>query len=160
MIRASAWLALAALAACGSDREPGNAAEESGASAKAVQTATPVGLFESDSPVGTSQICFERAGADYRFGLTLRGTDNLSCSGSGRAALAGDTITLTMEGDEPCVLQARQIGTRLDIVTPAPESCAYYCAPGLSLAGRFEKVGGEPADAARARDLVGDPLCG
>src|SRR5687768_7263776 len=88
MMRASAWLVLTTLAACGSDGEPGNRAKESGAPAKAVQTATPVGLFESDSPVGASQICFQRDGADYRFGLTLRGADNLSCSGSGRAVQA------------------------------------------------------------------------
>lgn len=160
MIRASAWILLAGLAACGPDPQAGNASGERGKPARAIQTATPVGLFESQGPGGTSQICFEQDGAAYRFALALRGADNRGCSGSGRADLAGDTLILTMEGDEPCVLNARQAGTRLEIAAPVPASCAYYCAPGLSLSGSFEKVGGEPGDAARARDLVGDPLCG
>jgi hypothetical protein len=41
-----------------------------------------------------------------------------------------------------------------------PDGCAYYCGARARLTGaRFAQVGTGREDAAKAKDLVGDPLC-
>jgi hypothetical protein len=159
-MRILACLLLAGLAGCASEGESGGNDARSAEAPARIQTATPVGLYEAGPATARSQICLLDEGDDYRFGLVLRGADSLSCSGAGSATVSGDRLLFTMAGDQPCTLEARVVGARLELVAPAPASCAYYCAPGVALAGTFDKVGGERSDALRARDLVGDTLCG
>jgi hypothetical protein len=86
---------------------------------------------------------------------------NGPCAGAGEAVRKADRLSLTMAGDGECTIRAHIAGTKVTFPRVIPKGCAYYCAPGASLAGEaFEKIGGKAADAERALDLVGDPLCG
>lgn len=83
-----------------------------------------------------------------------------SCGGAGEAVRQGNVLRLTMTGDKKCAIEARIAGTQVTLPPDLSEECAYYCAPGATLAGAaFEKIGGTAEDAMRATDLAGDPLC-
>ena len=65
-----------------------------------------------------------------------------------------------MNGESACAIEARLEGRRLTFPASLPRGCAYYCSPGGGTGTPpFEKVGGTRADALRARDLAGGPLC-
>ena len=145
------------LAACGGGG--GDAAGEAGgrSTPPPVQTSELTGLYEAAG----SQMCMitEASGA-AAFGL-VREAPNGSCSGAGDASRTGNRLRLTMAGDEECVIEAQIEGTQMTFPAAVPESCAYYCGAGATLAGtRLEKTGGTTQDAMRATDLAGDPLCG
>jgi hypothetical protein len=126
---------------------------------RAVQTATLTGLYES-AGAAPSQLCITEQGRAARFGLVTRQNGRPGCSGAGSAARAGAILRLTMDGDSACAIEARIEGGRVTFPASLPRGCAYYCAPGARAAGTaFAKTGGTRADAVRARDLVGDPLC-
>lgn len=125
-----------------------------------VQTATLTGLYES---AGTppSQLCITEQGSSARFGLVIRRNGRRGCSGVGTAVRNGSTLRLTMGGESPCAIDARLEGGRLTFPPGLPATCAYYCAPGIVMGSTpFEKTGGSREDALRARDAVGDRLCG
>ena len=163
-----ALLALLLLAGCGPDeggnraRAPGESGERGRSPAEAaIQTADLTGLYESRGGAEPSQLCvLDRGTGNTRFGLVLRGSGEGACSGAGAAVRRGESVTLTMEGDEPCAIEARLAGGRLAFPAELPAGCAYYCGSAATMAGaEFAKVGGTAQDAMRARDLVGDPLC-
>ncbi|NTZ43392.1 hypothetical protein G7A66_09920, partial [Altererythrobacter sp. SALINAS58] len=84
-----------------------------------------------------------------------------SCSGAGDAVREDDVLRLTMAGSEPCTIAATVEDRQVAFPSVLPEGCAYYCGPGSGLTDTvFEKTGGTFADAMRALDPVGDPLCG
>ena len=152
------------VAACGGagDRSAGEAvepAQQVEAPAAPIQTATLTGLYEGGSAARRSQICIVESGGAARFGLVVR-TAGGSCSGAGRAAAGPGRLILTMAGDSACRIEAG-VDVRRIVFPPTVEGgCAYYCAPGATMAGaRLDKTGGTRDDAMRARDLVGDPLC-
>lgn len=151
--RAAALVLLIALSGCG--REDGNS---SGNSASGL-----VGLYEGGEGSRRNQLCLiDRDGAT-RFGLIVwAGEGNESCTGKGRATRQGDKLSLAMQGDEACTIEARIEGGSV-VVLPAglAPGCAYYCGPGVGMTGaRFDRAGDRPDDARRAVDLVGDLLCG
>ena len=153
-------LASCRAAACGQQGTTGNGCASGTAGAPTrgpVQTATLTGLYESDgTPPG--QLCITEQGR-ARFGLVSR-RGGPGCSGAGIATRAGATLRLVMDGDSPCAIEARLAGGRVTFPDSLPRGCAYYCAPGAAAAGiAFVKTGGTRADALRARDLVGGPLC-
>lgn len=124
------------------------------------QTWTLTGLYEApgDRP---SQVCIVQQGERARFGLVTRQSGRAGCSGAGAAVRRGDDLTLTMDGESPCTIGARVRGRAVTFPAALPRGCAYYCAPGATLAAlALTKTGGRSEDALRARDLVGDPLCG
>ena len=124
-----------------------------------VQTATLTGLYETGS-TPPSQLCIAEQGRAARFGLVIRRNGRPGCSGAGTATRAGPTLRLAMSGDSPCAIEARLEGGRVTFPASLPASCSYYCAPGIVMGSTvFEKTGGTQADAQRARDSVGDPLC-
>ena len=151
------------LIGCGTG-DPANDSARADRAAKAtVQTATLTGLYEGRSGAEQpNQLCIlDQGTGDARFGLVLWGEGDNSCSGDGIAVRQGEMLRLDMAGDEECRIEARIAGTRVTLPASLPEGCAYYCASGARLtAAAFDKVGGTAEDAARARDLVGDPLCG
>jgi hypothetical protein len=162
-----ALLVLIALAGCRGEQQgnggPGPAASGAAGSAKAVQTATLTGLYESATAPRRNQMCMiEREGRAGTFGFVIWGPGEKSCSGSGPATREGNVLRLRLDGDESCVLDARVEGTRITLPTDIPSDCErYYCGVGVQMGGvTFDKVAGEQADALRATDLVGDPLCG
>jgi hypothetical protein len=125
------------------------------------QTATLTGLYESGTAPRRNQMCAVEAGGRARFGLVVASAPNESCSGNGIATRSGNALRLTMQGDEACTIEARLEGTRVAFPPNVPAGCSYYCSRGGRLAGAaFDKTGGTDADAARAQDLIGDPLCG
>lgn len=147
------------LAACGGSGGDEPAPRESRAP---VQTAELTGLYESrGDDAQRSRMCIlSRSDGAARFGLVVE-TPGGSCSGAGEAARNANLLRLTMTGDEECVVDAAVDGTHVAFPPSVSESCAYYCAPGATLAGRsFEKTGGASNDAMQAADLAGDPLCG
>jgi hypothetical protein len=161
-MRCIALLALL-LAGCGSGGGGNNNPHQAHPPAQAaVQTAALTGLYESGQGPQRSQLCMiERGAGGTRFGLVLRGAADASCSGAGTASRRGALVRLTMEGDQPCVVEARLEGGRLVFPASLPSGCAYYCGGSATMAGAaFAKVGGTEQDALRALDLVGDPLCG
>jgi hypothetical protein len=142
--------------------EPGNEAAAPPAGQRGpVQTATLTGLYET-SGTPPSQLCITEQGRAARFGLVIRRNGRPGCSGAGTAVRSGASLRLTMNGDSPCAIAARLEGGRLSFPASLPATCSYYCAPGAAAGAggmTFEKTGGTSADARRARDIVGDPLC-
>jgi hypothetical protein len=153
---------LALVVSCSAEPETGDnhAGGSAAASAPAVGTRRSsglTGLYESGGPQAVNQLCI----VDDGFGIVIWGAALASCSGSGRIERDGDRLRLTMTGDSPCVLEARIRGTTIALPEEAPASCSYYCGARARLAGtQLRRVDASRADALKARDLVGEPLCG
>jgi hypothetical protein len=65
-----------------------------------------------------------------------------------------------MTGDEACAIDAAIEGDTIVLPNSVPAGCAYYCGARARLGGaRLTQVGTGRDDAAKAKDLVGDPLC-
>lgn len=161
-----ALLLLIALAGCRSETGNGaNATASPGGTGTggAVQTATLTGLYEGGAAPRRNQLCMiAREGRDTGFGFVTWGPGDKNCSGSGTATRDGNVLRLRLDGDESCALQASIDGRKVTLPASVPAECQrYYCGAGAQMSGAtFEKVAGEQADALRAVDLVGDPLCG
>lgn len=157
-------LAFALVAGCDQEsRAPGNDAANRAVTAPAsrapAQTATLTGLYES-AGAQPSQLCITEQGRAARFGLVTRRNGQAGCSGAGSATRSGAALRLVMDGESACAIEARLDGGRVTFPATLPRGCAYYCAPGAGAGGAaFAKTGGTREDAARARDIVGDPLC-
>jgi hypothetical protein len=127
-----------------------------------VQTAELTGLYEG-AAVGEegSQLCMvPQDTGETAFGIVVWGRDGGVCSGAGEAVRDGNSVQLTMAGDEQCTMAATAEGTRLTLTDNGSAGCPYYCSRNASFAGEvFEKTGGTAEDAMRATDLAGDPLC-
>lgn len=122
--------------------------------------ATLVGLYESGSGDQKNQLCMVDKGKGTQFGLIVWGSDLHSCSGAGSAIRSGDRLTLNMAGDSSCSIDATIADGTITLPDAVPEGCAYYCGARATMTGtRFTRIGATAADAARARDLAGDPLC-
>jgi len=150
-----------ALAGCGQRAGNESRAEPTKQAApNPVQTRTLIGLYETQG-ARPDQICIVEQGRRARFGLVSWQGERPGCSGAGAAVRSGGTLRLTMDGESACAIEARIEGGRVTFPAALPRGCSYYCASGAPLAGlAFAKTGGTREDALRARDLVGDPLCG
>ena len=150
--RAATLVLLIVLSGCG--LEDGNS---SGNSAGGL-----VGLYQGGEGSRRNQLCLiDRDGAT-RFGFIVWASEgNNSCTGKGRATREGNKLSLALQGDEACTIEARIEGGRVVLPAGLAPGCAYYCGPGVGRTGaRFDRAGDRPDDARRAFDLVGDPLCG
>lgn len=129
---------------------------------QSVQTTDLTGLYEArQGGSERARMCIVATSGKVAFALATEAPGGGSCAGAGEAQRTGGMIRLTMAGDRPCVIDARAAGTAVTFPATVAPGCAYYCAPGTSLAGEmFEKIGGTADDAMRATDLAGDPLCG
>jgi hypothetical protein len=163
-------LIVALVAGCGaSDQRNGSAPvagqTQSAVTADAPARSTPasglIGLYESGPRSRPNQLCVTQRGDTPQFGLIVWGENLRSCSGAGTVERSGDRIALTMTGDSACRIEARIAGGVVTLPDKVPEGCAYYCGAGAHLEGAsLRQTGGTAADAARAKDLAGDPLCG
>ena len=167
---------LALVAGCGASGERNPSAPANGAQPGTNQAvvATPdtagaatgegasvLGLWQSGGGKQPNQLCVVRHGDTPQFGLVVWGANMRSCSGAGTLTHSGDRVSLTMTGDSACKIAARLEGGRLVLPASLPQGCAYYCGAGARLENvAFSRIGSSPADAARAKDLAGDPLCG
>ncbi len=150
-------LALVLVTGCGADAG-GNNASPAKRSGK-VDLSTLTGLYEGGASLQPNQICMVSDAPDRAaFGIVVRGAN--SCAGSGTAERQANDLRLTMSGDQPCTLDARVDGGRVILPAAVPESCAYYCSTGATLAGlSFDKKGSSRQDAMKAIDPVGEALC-
>jgi hypothetical protein len=102
----------------------------------------------------------EGKGGEARFGLVVWGGNMHSCSGAGTLDRVGDKLRLAMAGDSACTIEATISGNTVRLPERTPEGCAYYCGARASLGGaELTQTGTTEADAMKAKDLVGDPLC-
>ena len=170
-------IVLALLAGCGAgDRESGNTAAAGAGNASttpagqaaqhspaatAIATTQLTGLYEGGSGEQRNQLCvIDRGTGDAQFGITVWGANMHSCSGSGQAVRAGNRLTLTMDGDSSCRIEASIEGGAVTLPKDFPAGCSYYCGARARFAGAtFTRSGSTAADAMKARDLAGDPLC-
>ncbi len=165
-------LLLLLLAACGRDDPAADnrSAPESGGPAASKATSagqTPAsggtalaGLYEGGSGAQKNQMCIVQKGGEAQFGLLVWGGNQHSCSGAGRAVRKGERLTLTMTGDETCTIEASLKDGVVTLPATLPLGCAYYCGARASFAGAsFKKSGSSEADAKKATDIAGDPLC-
>jgi hypothetical protein len=174
-------IALLLLSACGGGGEGGNnmatPATSGGAGAggkaqgggdggpdaakSAVATAELTGLYESGGGARRNQLCIlDKGTGNAQFGIIAWGAGTDNCMGAGSAVRRGERLTLTMSGDQSCTLDATIRGGAVSLPAAMPAGCAYYCGAGAKLGGvTLAKVGGTAADAMRARDIVGEPLC-
>lgn len=162
-MRQAVLLVCALLTACGGGgggAGPGNETA-SGRSSGTVQTDSLTGLYEARvGGMERGRMCMVAAASGAASFALVTETPGGSCAGAGEAARSGETLRLTMAGDQACVIDARIAGTTVTFPAKVAPGCAYYCGAGASLAGgTFEKTGGSEEDAMRATDLAGDPLC-
>lgn len=165
-------LPLFLLSACGRDdpaagnraapRSDGPQASKAGPSTSAPASAATrlAGLYEGGSGAQKSQLCVVEKGGNAEFGLLVWGGNLRSCSGAGRAVRKGERLTLTMTGDETCTIEASLKDGMVTLPSKLALGCAYYCGARASLAGAsFTRSGSSEADAKKAKDIAGDPLC-
>jgi hypothetical protein len=101
-------------------------------------------------------LCIVGVGTVQRAGFIAYGPGDANCSASGTIVGAPGKWALRPAGEGDCAIPLRigKDGVVLGTMTP---SCAYYCAPGLSFAGKaftsVKPVQGVPTD------FAGDPLC-
>ncbi|MGZ8286681.1 MAG: hypothetical protein ACXW27_09745 [Allosphingosinicella sp.] len=163
-------LILLLLAGCGRDdpaadnraapKSDGSAAESRPSSAPKAAETRLAGLYEGGSGARKSQLCLIAKGRETQFGILVWGGNLHSCSGAGRATRNGERLTLTMTGDETCTIDATLRDGVVGLPATLPLGCAYYCGARASLAGaRFSRAGSGEAEARKARDIAGDPLC-
>lgn len=152
-------IAFLLLAGCsGGDGQPeGNQA----AAAPVAEPASLTGLYEGGAAATPNQMCIVARGGEQHFGLVVWGGNQHSCSGTGTVSRGGDSLRLAMAGDEACTIEAAIDGATVALPDAVPEGCAYYCGARATLGGAsFTRKGATPLDAAKAKDLVGEPLCG
>jgi hypothetical protein len=155
---------LALVTGCGaSDQSSNEAANQEGRSAvaQAVGTAGLTGLYEGAPASQPSQLCIiDKGSGNAQFGLVVWGGNMHNCSGSGGAVREGERLRLTMAGDQACAIDAKLENGTISLPATIPDGCSYYCGAGARLAGAsFTQKGATAADAMKAKDLVGEPLC-
>lgn len=103
------------------------------------------------------RLCFGGTAEARTAGLIVYGKDNNNCSASGKLAKAETGWVLVPKGEpvDGCRIPISFEGEKAIIGAPPP-SCAYYCGPQSTMAG---KNFGLAAQASPALDLAGDPLC-
>jgi hypothetical protein len=159
-------MALVLVAGCGAGSDQGNesggtGAGRSGRDGGSVQITELAGLYEGGPPLRPHQMCVIEKAGEASFALVVWGTGMHSCSGSGRAVREGNTLRLSMAGDESCTMEAKINGTNATLPDNLPQGCAYYCGAQAKLGGAsFTKKSSKVEDAMKAKDLVGEPLCG
>jgi hypothetical protein len=102
-------------------------------------------------------LCVMGIAAVQRAGFIAFGPGDSNCSARGKVVHGdGGRWLLQPDGDAECRIPL--IVTKDGIALgPVPQACAYYCPPGLGMAGKsFTRIENAPK---LATDLAGDPLC-
>ena len=142
-MRFSVPFAAALLAAC----SPAGEAPQATATAS-IAAGTHLGT-------GRDALCVAGEGAAMRGGFIAFGAGDSNCSASGRIDAAGGALALIPAGDAECRIPLKVEGGRI-LLGQAGASCAYYCGPGASLAGKSFAAA---ASNKPATDFGGSPLC-
>jgi hypothetical protein len=103
------------------------------------------------------RLCFGGTAEARTAGLIVFGQGDNNCSLSGKLEKGETGWVLVPKGEDidGCRIPISFEGEKATIGQPPP-SCAYYCGPQSSMAG---KSFGLAAQASPALDLAGDPLC-
>ena len=97
----------------------------------------------------------EWVGTSARARVIAYGEGDVNCSASGRIEIRGDQLALVPRGEGDCRIPLT-IGGNTVRIGELPAACAYYCGPGVTMAGKSYNR----ADmGAAAVDVAGDPLC-
>ncbi|HWH22269.1 MAG TPA: hypothetical protein VNT25_03120 [Allosphingosinicella sp.] len=140
--------------------EAGQAAPPRDAKAGGPRIASLVGLYEAGEGTQKHQMCIVEGKSGHRFGVKIWGSSMHSCSGSGTAVREGDRLKLSMSGDAACTVEATIDRNRVKMPEGVPEGCSYYCGAQATFGGvELAQTGSNKADAMRATDFVGEPLC-
>ncbi len=162
MAMKKALLAFLLLAGCGSQDQGGNnQAVAEPPRGDSTASAGLTGLYEGGPSGQPDQLCMiGKEDGKAEFGLVVWGSNFHSCLGAGEAVRDGERLTLTMGGDSTCAIEARIAGGAVTLPATVPEGCAYYCGARARFAARtLTRRGATAADARKAKDLAGDPLC-
>lgn len=165
------FLILLLLGGCADDDKPANrqaqadgtpaapASPAGGGAAPALTTL--VGLYEGGDRNRPHRMCVVDEGGENRFGLVIWGANDHSCSGAGTVTREGGTLRLAMTGDSACTIAATISGRTVTLPTRLPAGCSYYCGARAAMTGAsLSQTGTTEAEAGKAQDLVGEPLCG
>lgn len=154
----------------GADVQSGNATVESSqrgaassppSGAAQARLTSLTGLYEGGTGTPRHQMCIVERGNEQRFGLVVWGGNLHSCSGSGTVTRQGNVLKLAMAGDSACTIDGAISGTTVTLPETVPAGCSYYCGARATLGGAaLTQSGTTEADALKAKDIVGDPLCG
>jgi hypothetical protein len=155
-------MALILVAGCGAGSDQGNETRSArGGKGRDVPITGLAGLYEGGTSIRPNQMCVIERGNEASFALVVWGNNMHSCSGSGQAVREGDTLRLTMAGDETCAIEGKISGATLTLPETLPQGCSYYCGAQAKMVGAsFAKKSSKVEDAMKAKDLVGEPLCG
>jgi len=156
------------LAACTPDRPAANDSESDLESAAIAAGAIPdpdtaplEGLYERSGDGGPDRVCLLREqGESYRIGIDVMFGDETECIARGRAARAGERVTIELEGKGECRIDARFDGREIALPGSVPPDCARYCTKRGSLAGfALGQSSASRADAASVVARDGALLC-
>ena len=167
------FVALFVLASCSSGAEQRQGSGNQSAAAEQPPAATGAappaearltslsGLYEGGKGDPKHQMCIlEERGGKQSFGLVIWGGNMHSCAGTGTATREGNVLKLAMAGDSACTIEAKIAGITVTLPESVPQGCSYYCGAQAKLSGaQLSQVGTTKADAMKAKDLVGEPLC-
>ena len=130
------------LAACGGSDQAANERAAAPLETSAATTASYAGS-------GRDRLCL--GGPNSAAAVISYGAGDNNCLVRGRI----EGGALIPNGDDSCRIPVTESGGTITLGTPPP-SCAYYCGPGASLAGKaFTRMAApEPVT-----DIAGDPLC-
>ena len=115
------------------------------------------GLYARD----TDRVCVVRKGGAYRIGAFVDYGDGLSCTGTGTATRAGETLSVQLKGKAgTCTFDARFDGDRITFPANVPPECAKFCGPRASFAAlEVERLSESAAEARALRSAEGTRLC-
>ena len=119
------------------------------------------GMFAGE---GRNALCIAGSASQQRAGFITYGQGGNNCSARGRVEADGEGWALVPsgEGEGECRIPLSVDGDSISLGS-GDSSCAYYCGPGATFAGKsFRRV--DPADGVAAArnpmvDFAGDPLC-
>lgn len=156
------------LAGCSPDMPANNGAESDLENAAIAAGAIPdpgtaplEGLYERSGDGGPDRVCLLReTGESYRIGIDVLFGDETECLARGRAARAGERVTVTLEGKGECRIEARFDGREIAMPGSLPDGCERYCTKRGSLAGFvLGQSSASPVDAASVLGRDGKLLC-
>lgn len=165
MRRASAALALAALALAGCGRpapsetgkgvDAGNPLEVTARQRGVVRSeaATPVGVFERTHDLGRDAMCVVPDGAGkWRFAVTAAFGPTLSCTATGTMVREGDGWRMRFAGVDGCDALVHEEEDELRLPGSLPPQCAKLCPDRASLSGlRLPRASWSATDAGGLR---------
>jgi hypothetical protein len=155
---------LAFVAGCGASdqgrQKTGDAGAKASTPAAPISSTTLTGLYEGGDSAKPSQLCVVEKKGQAAFGLIIWGAKASACGGAGIIEREGEQLHLRMTGDQACRIGATIRDGTITFDGPVPAGCAYYCGAPARFAGTaFTRKGATLADAMKARDPAGDPLC-